>query len=103
LSKPVLATVALWTMVMHWNSWFDGLIYITDDKKQILQIFLRRIVVEGNAALVERGMVNPDATQFTPETLKAATIIVTIVPILLVYPFLQKYFVKGIVLGGVKG
>ncbi len=103
LSKPVLATVALWTMVTHWNSWFDGLIYITDDKKQILQIFLRRIVVEGNAALVERGMVNPDATQFTPETLKAATIIVTIVPILLVYPFLQKYFVKGILLGGVKG
>lgn len=103
LSKPVLATVSLWTAVTHWNSWFDGLIYITDDKKQILQIFLRRIVVESNTMLIEQGLVNPDITSFTPETLKAATIIVTIVPILLLYPFLQKYFVKGIMLGGVKG
>ncbi len=103
LSKPVLATVSLWTAVSHWNSWFDGLIYITDDRKQILQIFLRRIVVEGNTLLIERGMINPDATQFTPETLKAATIMVTVIPILLLYPFVQKYFVKGILLGGVKG
>ncbi len=103
LSKPVLATVALWTAVAHWNAWFDGLIYITQDEKQVLQIFLRRIVVESNTMLLERGLVNPDVTQFTPETLKAATIIVTVVPILLLYPFLQKYFVKGILLGGVKG
>lgn len=103
LSKPVLATVSLWTAVMHWNSWFDGLIYITDDRKQILQIFLRRIVVESNTMLLEKGIINPDATTFTPETLKAATIVVTIVPILVLYPFLQKYFVKGILLGGVKG
>jgi len=103
LSKPVLATVSLWSAVAHWNSWFDGLIYITDDRKQVLQIFLRRIVVESNTLLLEKGIVNPDMTQFTPETLKAATIIVTIVPILLLYPFLQKYFVKGIMLGGVKG
>jgi putative aldouronate transport system permease protein len=103
LSKPVLATVSLWTAVTHWNSWFDGLIYITDDRKQILQIFLRRIVVESNTMLLEQGLVNPDATTFTPETLKAATIIVTIVPIILLYPFIQKYFVKGIMLGGVKG
>jgi putative aldouronate transport system permease protein len=103
LSKPVLATTALWAAVAHWNSWFDGLIYITDDRKQVLQIFLRRIVVEGNFMLIEKGLVNPDMTQFTPETIKAATIIVTIVPILLLYPFLQKYFVKGIMLGGVKG
>jgi putative aldouronate transport system permease protein len=53
--------------------------------------------------LLEKGLINPDMTQFTPETLKAATIVVTIIPILLLYPFLQKYFVKGIMLGGVKG
>ncbi|MGA1531206.1 MAG: carbohydrate ABC transporter permease, partial [Kiritimatiellia bacterium] len=103
LSKPVLATVSLWTAVTHWNSWFDGLIFITDDSKQILQIFLRRIVVESNTMLLEKGLINPDVASFTPETLKAATIIVTIVPILVLYPFLQKYFVKGIMLGGVKG
>jgi putative aldouronate transport system permease protein len=103
LSKPVLATVALWSAVSHWNSWFDGLIYITDDRKQVLQVFLRRIVVESNTMLIEKGLVNPDMTQFTPETIKAATIIVTVVPILLLYPFLQRYFVKGIMLGGVKG
>ena len=103
LSKPVLATVALWSAVSHWNAWFDGLIFITDDRKQVLQVFLRRIVVESNTMLIEQGLVNPDMTTFTPETIKAATIIVTVVPILLLYPFLQKYFVKGIMLGGVKG
>ena len=102
LSKPVLATVALWTAVMHWNMWFDALIYINQDKNQVMQTFLRRIVIEDNTELIERGLVNPDVTAFTAETIKAATVIVTILPMLLVYPFLQRFFVKGIMLGGVK-
>ncbi len=102
LSKPVLATVALWTAVGHWNSWFDAMIFINDNTKQVLQTFLQRIVIEGSTDLIEKGMVNPDLTQYTSDTVKAATVIVTILPILLVYPFVQKYFVKGIMLGGIK-
>jgi putative aldouronate transport system permease protein len=102
LSKPVLATVALWTMVAHWNAWLDALLYITDDKKQVLQIFLQRIVIESSAKLMDMGVTDQTITQFTPETIKAATVIVTILPIICVYPFVQKYFVSGIMLGGVK-
>jgi putative aldouronate transport system permease protein len=102
LSKPVLATVALWTAVAHWNSWFDAMIYITGDNRQVLQTFLQRIVIENSTQLIEKGVVNPNLSQFTPETIKAATVVVTILPIVLVYPFLQKYFVKGIMLGGIK-
>ena len=102
LSKPVLATVALWMAVGHWNSWFDGMLYITDNKKQILQIFLQRIVQGSQTELVTQGLANPDIMQFTSETVKSATIVVAILPILLVYPFIQKYFVTGIMLGSVK-
>ena len=102
LSKPVLATVALWSIVGHWNAWFDALLYITDDKYQVLQIYLQRIVVESNTALMEMGVTGATAADFTPETIKAATVIITILPIICVYPFMQKYFVSGIMLGGVK-
>ena len=102
LSKPVLATVALWTAVAHWNMWFDGMLYVYNNKIQILQMLLRRIVIENTTELIEKGLVNPDQMTFTPETIKAATVIVTILPILFVYPFVQKYFVKGIMLGSIK-
>ena len=102
LSMPVLATVALWTAVAHWNAWFDAMLYITSDKHQVLQTFLQRIVVENSDKLLDAGITSADITQFTPDTIKAATVIVTVFPIMLVYPFLQRYFVKGITLGGVK-
>lgn len=100
LSKPVMATVGLWAAVSHWNAWFDSMLYVSDSKKQVLQLFLRRIVIEGQSQLME--MVGADNTNFTSETVKMATIIVTILPILFVYPFIQKYFVKGVMLGSVK-
>lgn len=102
LSTPILATVGLWTAVSHWNSWFDGLLYVTDNSKQVLQVLLQRIVIENSTEMIEKGIINPDVLSFTPETIKAATVIVTILPILFVYPFVQKYFVKGILIGGVK-
>jgi len=102
LSKPVLATVALWSAVGHWNAWFDALLFITDDSKQVLQTFLQRIVIESGTQMMELGITDTSVLQFTGETIKAATIIVTILPIICVYPFVQKYFVKGIMLGGVK-
>lgn len=102
LSKPVLATVALWSAVGHWNAWFDAMLYITDDRKQVLQTFLQRIVIESGTRMMELGITETSVLAYTPETIKAATIIVTILPIICVYPFVQKYFVKGIMLGGVK-
>ncbi|MCX6972452.1 MAG: carbohydrate ABC transporter permease [Verrucomicrobia bacterium] len=101
LSKPVLATVALWSAVGHWNSWFDALLYITEDRKQVLQTFLQRIVIESSTQMMELGITDAQM-QFTSETIKAATIIITILPIIMVYPFIQRHFVKGIMLGGVK-
>jgi len=102
LSTPVLATVALWSAVAHWNTWFDALLYITDDSKQVLQTFLQRIVIESSTQMMELGITDTTVLEFTGETIKAATIIITILPIICVYPFVQKYFVKGIMLGGVK-
>ena len=102
LSKPVLATVALWSAVGQWNTWMDGLLYINSNDKQILQIFLQRIVKQSQLS-IEAGMTNVDVMSYTAETVTSATIIVTILPILFVYPYVQKYFVKGIMLGSVKG
>jgi len=103
MSMPIIATVALWSMVGHWNAWFDCLIYITDPSKQVLQVVMRRIVLEGSAQ-----MLNPNAAEFAgqivnAENIKAATIIVATLPIVMVYPFLQKYFVKGMMVGSLKG
>lgn len=103
LSKPALATIALWTCVMHWNAWFDAMLFITDDRKQVLQIFLQRIVVENSLQQLRYGVADLGTTDFSPEALKAATVVITVLPIIAVYPFLQRFFIKGITLGGIKG
>ena len=102
LSGPVLATVGLWTAVMHWNSWFDAMLYISSDNKQVLQTMLQRIVIDSSTAFLESGMSAEKAASVTTQTIKAATTVVTVLPILLCYPFLQRFFTKGIMLGGVK-
>ena len=105
LSKPILATVALWLAVGHWNSWFDVLIYITDDKLFTLQIVLRRIIITGTQQMVDLNVSSEvmNQMQASPEGVKAAAIFVATLPILAVYPFIQKYFVKGIMIGSLKG
>lgn len=104
LSKPILATVALWSAIGHWNAWFDALIYIQDPQKIVLQIFLRRLVVESQDMEMRMIMEQQTGGQtITPETVKAAVLMVATLPILLVYPFLQKYFVKGVMVGSLKG
>lgn len=101
MSKPILATVGLWLAVGHWNSWYDVLIYITDETKFTLQIVLRRILLTGSKEIMEFSSTN--AEMVSSEGLKAATIYVATLPILCAYPFLQKYFVKGINMGSLKG
>lgn len=101
MSKPILATVGLWLAVGHWNSWYDVLIYITDETKFTLQIVLRRILLTGSKEVMEFTQTNQE--MISSEGLKAATIYVATLPILCAYPFLQKYFVKGINMGSLKG
>ena len=107
LSKPILATVALWLAVGHWNAWFDVLIYITDEKKFTLQIVLRRIILTGTQQMLDAmnasETIMEDYTATSSEGLKAAAIFVATLPILCVYPFIQRYFVKGIMIGSLKG
>ncbi len=102
LSMPIIATIGLWVAVGHWNAWFDSMIYITDPERQVLQVTLRRIVLEGSNQLVSQYGEDVTAKQ-TSETIKAAVTMVTALPILMVYPFIQKYFVKGVMVGSLKG
>lgn len=103
LSMPIIMTLALWMAVFHWNAWYDAMMYMTDNTKITVQCLLQRIIQENNSELISQGVINPDAMQYTSETVKAATIIVSIIPILAFYPFVQKYFIKGVMLGAVKG
>ncbi|MGC4105861.1 MAG: carbohydrate ABC transporter permease [Thermomicrobiales bacterium] len=106
LSKPVLATVSLFYAVGHWNDFFTGLFFITDNSKWPLQVVLRTIVVDQSMMnMGGSGSPTGDATRLVVSTanITAASIIFAVVPILLVYPFLQRHFVKGIMLGSVKG
>lgn len=103
LSKPIIMTLALFVAVYHWNSWYDSLMYIQSNSKIVVQLLLQRIIQENNVELITQGLINPEQTEFTSETVKSATVIIAVVPILVMYPFVQKYFTKGIMLGAVKG
>lgn len=102
LSKPALAAISLFYAVVHWNNYFSAILYINDPAKWPLQVVLRQIVIvnEPNAALRggQQMLENPPP----PETVQMAAILLATLPILFVYPFLQKYFVKGVMLGSVK-
>ncbi|KAB8125676.1 carbohydrate ABC transporter permease [Gracilibacillus oryzae] len=100
LSMAGIATITLFTMVGHWNSWFDGLIYMRETSNYPLATFLQTIVVQQDMSKIST---NPeDLENLSQRTVKSAQIFIGALPILLVYPFLQKYFVKGIVMGSVK-
>ena len=101
LSKPVLATITLWVVVARWNEFFAPLMYIRDSKKYTLQVILRDIIM--SSEMNDFNMTAAEGTLSIPEQLRNASIIISLVPMLVVYPFLQKYFVTGIMLGSVKG
>lgn len=105
LSKPVLATITLWVAVGRWNNWTDAMMYITDRKLFPLSYIMMQLIKESSLAQQmadDSGMIT-SAAKPTPDTIKAATLVVTTLPIIMVYPFLQKYFIKGVTLGAVKG
>ena len=98
LSKPIIATLSLFAAVTRWNSFFSAIIYIRDQNLWTLQLLLREILFSAQNMLDDTA-----ALDLPAEGMKYAIIIVAIVPILCVYPFIQKYFAKGIMLGAVKG
>ncbi|MBR3118289.1 MULTISPECIES: carbohydrate ABC transporter permease [Oceanobacillus] len=99
IAVPAIATVTLFTMVFHWNQWFDGMIYMTNEANYPLQTFLQSIVVKKDLS----NIADPETLRnMSQRTVEAAQIFITALPMLIVYPFLQKYFVKGIVLGAEK-
>lgn len=100
ISLPAIATIGLFTMVGQWNSWFDGLIYLNDADKYPLSTFLQTVIVQED--LSQMNVDPSEMKNLSERTSKSAQIFIGALPILLVYPFLQKYFVKGIVLGSVK-
>lgn len=102
VSKPAIATISLFCMVGHWNAWFDGMIYINSPSKVPLQTYLRSVIISMDMS----QMMGDDwelMQQLADQSLRCAQIMIAVIPILCVYPFLQRYFVTGIVLGSVKG
>jgi len=100
LSLASLATIGLFYAVAHWNAYFAALIFIRNPKIFPLQVKLRKLIIENDAQAM---MIGADLSFQSVEGIKLASIIFTTIPILMVYPFLQKYFVKGAFLGSLKG
>ena len=100
---PLIAVLALYSAVAQWNSWFDALLYCNKRDKLVLALVVRRLVIDTDENLLPGGSLVHATPTHTPETLKAAAIFISILPIMCVYPFLQKYFVKGILVGSIKG
>lgn len=102
LSMPVVAVMILFYGVAHWNSWFNAMIYIRTRDLYPLQLILREILITNNTDSMMTGVGGGDKMP-VGETIKYATVIVSTIPVLCLYPFLQKYFVKGVMIGAVKG
>ncbi|ANX02502.1 sugar ABC transporter permease [Thermoclostridium stercorarium subsp. leptospartum DSM 9219] len=99
LTRATVAVLVLYYGVAHWNSWFPAMIYIEDKSKEPLQLVLRQILIVNDMSEMGIG----EDQELISETIKHATIVVSTVPILCLYPFLQKYFTKGMMIGAVKG
>jgi putative aldouronate transport system permease protein len=97
-----LATVTLFVIINHWNSWFDGLIFNNRPEDYPLQSYMQTILVEQDFSLISINEIEQFAN-VSDRTIKAAQVFLGCLPVLLVYPFLQRYFTKGLVLGSVKG
>ncbi|MCL2057539.1 MAG: carbohydrate ABC transporter permease [Oscillospiraceae bacterium] len=103
LSMATVATIALFTAVMYWNDYFSTVLYITSKSKWSMQAELRNLLMNTSQALRDSGVQLAQDLTVSENTIKAASIIVTTTPILIVYPFLQRYFVKGVMIGSIKG
>lgn len=106
LSKPVLATFSLYYAVFYWNQWWQGMLFIQKESLKPLQLFLRELLNSLDIDAMERqylALANAGSADISSQSVKMATLFVATIPILMVYPFLQKHFAKGIMVGAVKG
>jgi putative aldouronate transport system permease protein len=104
LSVPALVTIALFYAVGHWNSWWDAYLFVSAPKKQPMQLFLRNVLAQVLVSISSiTQQVNASEQQPPPRSVQNAVVVVSTVPIVIVYPFLQKYFIKGIMIGSIKG
>ena len=103
LSKATVAVVTLYYLVSHWNAWFGASIYLEDAERYPLQLFLRNTLIAKDTTAITGDIGLGEESSAVNESLKYAIIVVSTVPILCVYPFLQKYFAKGVMIGAVKG
>ena len=103
LSKPIIAVLLLWSAVFHWNEWFHAILFIKARSKWVLQFILRRMLENMHAVKAEMLTYEEDINMMPSEAVQAAVTVLTIGPIILVYPFIQKYFVKGVFVGSLKG
>ncbi|SDO34566.1 putative aldouronate transport system permease protein [Paenibacillus sp. yr247] len=103
LSMPAIAAFTLFFAVTHWNTYFNALIYISDSKKWTLQVLVKTLIIDSDSTGVGQSGAGGDDRMLPQETIRMASIILSMAPILVVYPFLQKYFAKGVMLGSVKG
>lgn len=103
LSKPSLATVALFSLIGHWNAWFDGMIYSNHTQNYPLQSYLQTLVASNTQAMLTGDLKSfMEMMDVNDTNMKAAQIFISIIPLMAVYPFLQKYFTAGLTLGSVK-
>lgn len=102
LTLPTLAVITLYYTVAAWNAWFNAMIFIRTRSLYPLQLVLREILIGSDTSIMENGA-DLGAAQAISETIQYAVIIVATLPVLMIYPFLQKYFVKGVLVGAVKG
>jgi putative aldouronate transport system permease protein len=102
LSKPMIAVIALMYAIGQWNAYFDALIYLKDSSLQPLQLVLRNILILNNPATTMDVAMQADRKQLS-DLLKYSLIVVASVPVLVIYPFVARYFTKGVLIGAIKG
>ncbi len=106
LSKPIIATITLFIAVAIWNEWFSALIYLNDDSLHPVTLYLRNVVMGSQLSSqtgANSGNIDGSSARSVPESTQAASLILVILPIMLLYPRIQKYFVKGVMIGAIKG
>jgi putative aldouronate transport system permease protein len=103
VALPAIATISLFILLRHWNSWFDGMIYMSDVSRYPLQTYLQSLVIQRDTNIMLTKEEAELMALISERTIKAAQILIAALPILAVYPFLQRYFISGMVIGSVKG
>lgn len=103
LSVPVFATIVLFILVSFWNSYIPPMMYTTKPELKTLQLYIRDLIIEATSDTSRSSMTTQNWDNISSEGMRSATIVISIVPMLIIYPFLQKYFLKGILIGSVKG